>query len=264
MRVLRIGTYAEAMAASGAHPFVRYEFAPDAPLEGLAHPGGGAVALVRHSAKRGAVISLIGRRLDAQAQLLAQPELADLLFAEARAGLISVPAPLLDDLRERFRLGPGGDWEWMVTTVNPPLSSAEGRVLELGPEWAERLIAFLAQHNPRTDAEPFARAGQRWVGVVDDGVAGAVGELAACGCAEPNQGGILALAGITVRPDRRGEGLGAAVTAALTRPGVRADGAVTLGMYADNDSARRIYHALGYRTEVAFASRVVTARERRG
>lgn len=126
MRVLRIGTYAEALAASGAHPFVRYEFAPEAPLEGLAHPGGGAVALVRHSAKRGAVLSLIGRRLDALAQMLAQPEVAELLFAEARAGLISVPAPLLDDLRERFRLGPGGDWEWMVTTDAPIACQAFG------------------------------------------------------------------------------------------------------------------------------------------
>lgn len=132
--------------------------------------------------------------------------------------------------------------------------AAETRLQDLGPDWAEALISFLAQHNPRTDGEPYARPDQRWVGVVDGR------EVVACGCAEPNEGGILALAGITVRPDRRGEGLGAAVTAALTRPGVAADGAVTLGMYSDNDVARRIYHRLGYRTEVAFASRVVTAR----
>lgn len=264
MRALRIGTYAEALAASGDHPFVRYEFAPDASLDGLAHPEGGAVALVRHSAKRGAVLSLVGDRLEAVAQLLAQPDMDDLLFAHAKVGMISVPEVLLDNLREHFRLGPGGDWEWMVTTVSPPESIAEGSVVELGQERAEALVALLAQHNPRTDADPFARSGQRWVGVVDNGEVGTLGELAACGCAERNAGGFLTLAGITVRPDRRGAGLGAAVTAALTRPGVAADGAVTLGMYSDNDVARQIYHALGYRTEVAFASRVVTARARGG
>lgn len=117
MRVLRIGSYAEALAASGDHPFVRYEFAPGAPLAGLAHPGGGAVAVVRHSAKRGAVLSLVGDRLAAAAELLARPEIAGLLFAGARAGMISVPAPLLTDLGQHFRVGAGGDWEWMVTTA---------------------------------------------------------------------------------------------------------------------------------------------------
>jgi predicted GNAT family acetyltransferase len=52
-----------------------------------------------------------------------------------------------------------------------------------------------------------------------------------------------------VRPGARGQGLGAALTAGASRA-LLAEGAewVSLGMWDDNDGARRIYHRLGFRT----------------
>ena len=55
--------------------------------------------------------------------------------------------------------------------------------------------------------------------------------------------------------DRRGEGWGAAVTAHLTRLAVAETGACALGMFADNDVARRLYHRLGFTTGMEWTSR---------
>ncbi len=55
------------------------------------------------------------------------------------------------------------------------------------------------------------------------------------------------LASIVTHGDHRGSGLGAAVTAWLTRRLLDAgSGVVTLGMYSDNDGARRVYRRLGF------------------
>ena len=68
-------------------------------------------------------------------------------------------------------------------------------------------------------------------------------------------GGTPTLAGIAVALHRRGEGWGAAVTAHLTRVAVEATGACALGMFADNDVARRLYHRLGFTTGMEWTSR---------
>ncbi len=83
------------------------------------------------------------------------------------------------------------------------------------------------------------------------------GRLVACAVMERNGAGRPHLAGITVHPSRRGLGLGRAMTAHLTRLAVDADGVCTLGMFASNDVARRLYHGLGYVTAHAWCSRQV-------
>jgi predicted GNAT family acetyltransferase len=45
------------------------------------------------------------------------------------------------------------------------------------------------------------------------------------------------------------------VTAHLTRLAVLEAGACTLGMFADNDIARRLYHRLGFTTGMEWTSR---------
>ena len=59
-----------------------------------------------------------------------------------------------------------------------------------------------------------------------------------------------------MRSDQRGRGLGAAVTARLTREAITGVGVCTLGMYADNAVARRVYHRLGYATVHQLSTRV--------
>src|SRR5690606_17317008 len=61
------------------------------------------------------------------------------------------------------------------------------------------------------------------------------------------------LQGLAVLPEERGAGLGTALTAAVMRAGLERRGLadagswVSLGMYADNDPARRVYDLLGFR-----------------
>jgi predicted GNAT family acetyltransferase len=55
--------------------------------------------------------------------------------------------------------------------------------------------------------------------------------------------------------ERRGQGLGAAVTGWLTRTLLdEGTGWVTLAMYSDNDVARRMYRRLGYANDHLFTS----------
>lgn len=144
----------------------------------------------------------------------------------------------------------GGDWDWMWTTRAPGPVPGEERVRPVDAGARDELTAFLAEHSPRTHGQPFARPGQLWVTVRDD-----AGRLLACGGSEPSAAGIPTLAGIAVHAGHRRAGLGAAVTAHLTRQAVAATGACTLGMFADNDAARRVYRRLGFTTGMRWRSR---------
>lgn len=145
-------------------------------------------------------------------------------------------------------------WEWMVTEQAPPQVAAEVHVRELDPHRdAAAIRACLAVANPTTDADPEAD-GERWWGVVeaspDDAgrpLGGVIGASPRAG--RPGGRGTAHLHGLGVRPGERGRGFGAALTAAATRA-LLADGAdwVSLGMWDDNHTARRLYHRLGLRT----------------
>lgn len=143
---------------------------------------------------------------------------------------------------------PRGLWEWMWTTT-PPLAPPGDATIELTEADRGDLQALLDAHNPGTDGQPFARQGQRWVGVRDDD-----GSLLAVGCCEPEHSGTPVLSGITVVPAARGRGLGRVVTAELTRGAVGTHSWSTLGMYSVNDTARRLYHSLGYETGAVWSS----------
>jgi predicted GNAT family acetyltransferase len=67
--------------------------------------------------------------------------------------------------------------------------------------------------------------------------------------------GVPFLASVATRSDQRGRGLGGAVTGWVTRR-LLEEGSprVTLGMYSDNDVARRLYLRLGYQVVHRFTS----------
>lgn len=145
----------------------------------------------------------------------------------------------------------GGDWEWMWSTRVPaPLPGEESLVPLDDLTDAEELLAFAHEHNPRV----WTRIGEgvmaRWVGV-----RGADGGLLAVGGAETERSGVPHLAGILTATHARGQGLGALVSAGLTRWALDEHGVCTLGMFSDNDVARRLYRRLGYRTARAWHSR---------
>jgi predicted GNAT family acetyltransferase len=110
-------------------------------------------------------------------------------------------------------------------------------------------------NNPRVWTEVGTGRVVRWVGLrAQDG------SLLAVGGAELEASGVPHLAGIVTALDQRGQGLGTVVSAALTRWAVAQHGVCTLGMFSDNEPARRLYGRLGYRTARSWHSRTLVPR----
>lgn len=131
-------------------------------------------------------------------------------------------------------------WEWMVTTTPPAPRPGEERVREvdLGTE-LDALASLQRRALPHTYTS-LDRPGYRWFGWYDDdgellGMAGAgdwVHEVH--------------LGSIAADPEWRGQGIGSALTAALTRRGLETTSQVSLGVYTDNTRAIALYERLGF------------------
>jgi len=251
-RVRVLDSAAELVDATGGHPVAVLDVGAGfvAPAYAVGSPGDGAVAFSRRSDHGVPGSAAIGTA-SGLATLLDDPTVRAQLTGGGRRHL-SVPRGLLPVVAQRLDLGSrGGEWDWMWTRTAPPVVPGEEQVEVLEPTSRAEAEAFLAEHSPRTHGEPFARPAQRWVALRDS----RTGALVATGGSEPSAAGTPTLAGIAVASDRRGEGCGAAVTAHLTRLAVAETGACALGMFADNDVARRLYRRLGFTTGMEWTSR---------
>lgn len=171
---------------------------------------------------------------------------------------VSVPQEHLPIAQEVLDLLDGGDWEWMWTTTAPPLDPREDLLVELDDRAdAAEIRAFSQTHNARVWTEIGVGRIHRWLGLRDP-----AGHLLAVGGVEVEDSGVPHLSGIVTARDRRGKGLGSVISAALTRTAVDDHGVCTLGMFSDNDVARRVYQRLGYRTARRWASRRLAADDR--
>ena len=183
---------------------------------------------------------------------LGAPARVAALLAELLPGLppgqrVTVPRGTPDHLPPGLRLR-GTDWDLRWIAAPPPRQPGEERVQPLVDEPAVQEL--LVASSPTASALPGDPAVRRWVGVRDGS-----GVLLACAADTSGAPGAGHLSSIAVRPQARGQGLGRAVTAALVRQ-LLAEGndLVTLGMYADNASARAVYDALGFADDHRFTS----------
>ncbi|WP_299445567.1 GNAT family N-acetyltransferase [uncultured Phycicoccus sp.] len=249
--VRRLDSYEDLLEASGHHPVVLLDVGRGLPPPawGAEGCGGRAVAFARRSDHGILGASVLGDAAAVEA-LVADPRVRH-WFDRGAFRHLGRPRGVDDVVERHLPVGSvGGDWEWMYTRAAPPRVAGEDRVTRLAASARDELVALLTAASPRTHGQPFARPGQRWVGVHDD-----TGRLVACGVSEPSTAGTPTLAGIAVVPGLRGQGLGAAVTAELTRDAVARTGACALGMFSDNDGARRLYQRLGFTTAVEWRSR---------
>ena len=175
-----------------------------------------------------------------------------------RAGWMSVPrgSVVAPDLLDALGLEPYATWDWLLADSAPPAVAGEVDVVRLdGRADAAEIRDCLAEANPGTTADPAGPHEAAWVGVrgPEERLVGVFGAQTRGGVEEGEFS--WHLHGLAVRPQARGNGVGAALTAALTRDGFAAGAQwVSLGMYADNEVARRIYHRLGFVTLAEFAS----------
>lgn len=262
--LLRPATRADLLEAAGDDPWVRWALADPLPGQAVLREG---VAVVQRLGHRPGlwVVPLRpglppGQAPSDPGELAEEGRVARTLQAVREAGLLpawgarsaSVPQehaaighaelPLTDQ---------GGDWEWMWTTDAPPARPPEDALVLLDDRAdAAELTDFSQTHNPRV----WTRIGEgevvRWVGARDRD-----GRLLAVGGAELESSGVPHLAGIVTAVPARGQGWGETISSALTRWSVAEHGVCTLGMFSDNDVARRLYRRLGYRTARAWHSR---------
>jgi ribosomal protein S18 acetylase RimI-like enzyme len=158
-----------------------------------------------------------------------------------------------------LRVEHADNWEfrWLVGGV-PPVLPGEERVHRLGPADSAEIDALLDAGNPRSSSRPGQVRVRGWYGIRDAGT----GRRVACG-ADRSRNGVGFLAGITVDPAYRGMGLGAAVTAAMTRRLDAELGSVALGVSIGNARAIGLYERLGFTgrlTRTSFAVHEVSGR----
>jgi ribosomal protein S18 acetylase RimI-like enzyme len=143
------------------------------------------------------------------------------------------------------RLG-GGIGHQMVLGQLVPVPLPAARVL--GPDDAGEMLALVELTQPGPFRVRTVELGT-YFGMFDGG------ELVAMAGERLRLPGFCEISAVCTRPDRRGRGLAAGLTALVTR-GIRARGEQPfLHHAADNDPARRLYEALGFefRREISIA-----------
>lgn len=145
------------------------------------------------------------------------------------------------------------EWDFWVTRDEPApeaMTSAYGhtvRVVDL-PAADPRLGPLLDLASPDAPLRPGDTRVVRWAAIEDpDHGLPDTGGLAAVLAVTHQRSGADHLNDVATHPERRGRGLARALCGQVTVDALRAGRpAVTLGMYADNEPARRVYTALGF------------------
>ena len=246
MAVTVLGSAAEVLVATGHDPFARGTLRRPVVSGWL---GDGAVAWLGTDAEeRVSYLSALGEP-PAVAALVG--DLAPELRTKQRVTLPRGTAALLPAWVELQ----GTDWDFRWTAAPPPDHPAEARVVAV--EDLDLVRALLEVASPTASVQPGDEAARRWFGVPGpDG-------LLACAADTSAATGVGHLSAVATHPEARGQGLGYAVCAHLTRT-LLAEGCdvVTLGMYADNAAGRALYDALGFADEHPFTSGPLTVRSR--
>ncbi|QZY28560.1 GNAT family N-acetyltransferase [Nocardioides coralli] len=217
-------------------PFVRHTVDPDLLVDAWSSDDGAALVLAGRATHEGirTVATGFGRAAS----------LTPLL--DRAAATHPVPARLLISagaepaVPAAWRWEPGRPWHWMLTRDVPAEQDGDPRVEELRDP--TEVAALLDREAPDSFARPGTPGVEAWLGVRADGV------LLAAGAVLRQHDGSGHLRAVTVSADARGRGLGRLLSTALTHRALIGPRVSSLGVYADNGPALRIYAGLGYRT----------------
>ncbi|MEU8162632.1 GNAT family N-acetyltransferase [Micromonospora parva] len=220
------------LAAVGHHPFARHALRGAVPARAYRRDG---AVLWLVPPEHGPVGCAIGP---------AEPAL-EICVALAADGLLQpgqrLHLPRHDRalLADRLAVAEHSDWDFHWTDASPPTQPDEQSVVRLTDADQPALAALVEQSFPSSTSRPGDPRVVDWYGIR------AGDRLVACG-ADRSQGDIGFLAGLTVAPDQRGRGLGASLTAGMTRALLARHDTVGLGVYTHNVGAARLYRRLGF------------------
>lgn len=178
------------------------------------------------------------------ARLLADAEFSGIPHALMPLGTLEYAGGLV---AEKFGLVGAGAWTWLYMRELPPETSGEEYVGPLDDRLDE-VAEALSEANPETHAARNLPE-HHWWGYVRGGKILGVCAVDDYGV-EPGSDAArrhgVNLSGLGTRPDARGQGVGSAMMAAITRHFVQRYGIVHYGVWNDNAVAFRIYRRLGY------------------
>jgi ribosomal protein S18 acetylase RimI-like enzyme len=190
---------------------------------------------------------------------LGDAERAARLFAEiaATGGLdgvahVHLPRSPRARLEPYLPVADQDDWEFQWSHRVPPVQPGEERVEVLGPADGPQIADLLDRAHASSTTRPGDPRVLAWYGIR------AGDRLVACG-GDRSRGGVGFLSGLTVDTDMQGQGLGAALTAAMARALFSTYDCVALGVMSDNARAIGLYTRLGFTTGMARSS-VILAR----
>ncbi|HEX4788338.1 MAG TPA: GNAT family N-acetyltransferase, partial [Actinospica sp.] len=168
--------------------------------------------------------------------------LTEIALAELGAQCFGITVPRGVDTARWSGGREAGEWDLMRCDEPPAFQPGEERVAHLTDLAAVQ--AFLDQVNPSHSVRADHPEVERWMGVAQE----SSGTLLAVGAFTRRRAGTGYLASIATAEQARGQGLGGAVTAALTRHAfATGDALCTLAHFHPNEPARRMYLRLGYR-----------------
>ncbi|WP_420119567.1 GNAT family N-acetyltransferase [Micromonospora sp.] len=224
---------AAVLAATDHHPFVRHAVRLDDAPRAWARDGAVAWLLPAAGTDRaGGVVGPVDAAVGLVAALVAD--------GAVRPGqYLQLPRADRRLLVDRFAATRVDDWDFLWTTAAPPRQPGQERVVRLGRTDHPALVALIDDAFPTSSSRPQDPTVTGWYGIWE------ADRLVACG-ADRSRGDIGFLAGLTVARDRRGRGLGAALTAGMIRALLARYDHVALGVYADNLAALRLYRRLGF------------------
>ncbi|TDB77722.1 GNAT family N-acetyltransferase [Micromonospora sp. KC723] len=228
------------LAATGHHPFTRHVIRPGTRPRGWRSEDLVAWLLPSESGPAGGAIGAPTPAVDLFAALVAEGVLH-------RGQWVQLPRAEPETLAGRFDIARLDEWDFLWTDAPPPRQADEERVVRLTDADHPTLAALIDQAYPSTTSRPGGPGIVDWYGIRDGD------RIIACG-ADRSRGDIGFLAGLTVAPDRRGRGLGAALTAGMTRALTSRYDRVALGVYTDNVGAIRLYRRLGFTGALARTS----------
>jgi GNAT superfamily N-acetyltransferase len=171
----------------------------------------------------------------------AVPLLAWMGAGDQLAGIRRLHLPRVADtvLRSHFPIAAPDHWDFRWSRRPPPRQPGQDQVVALEHSDQPAIAALLQVAFPASFSRPGDPRVRRWYAIREGA------QLVACG-ADRSRGGVGSLGALAVHPDRRGRGLGAALTAAIAGQLFREFETVTLGVMVDNHAAAGLYQRLGF------------------
>ncbi|SCG60605.1 FR47-like protein [Micromonospora echinaurantiaca] len=220
------------LAAAGHHPYARHALWRGGRPRGWQRDGALVWLLPADHGPAGGALGAATAAVEVAARLAAAGALTP-------GQWLHLPRLAPAALDGRLAVDRQDEWDFQWTTSAPPPQPDEERVVRLTEADHPALAELIDRAFPSTTSRPGDPRVVDWYGIRDGD------RLVACG-ADRSRGDIGFLAGLTVAPDRRGRGLGAALTAGMTRALFADHDTVALGVYTANVGAVRLYRRLGF------------------